>query len=41
MEPQSIYLLRGPSRKWEHSIPAVTSLRYSFTFWNVLQPERT
>ncbi len=32
-EPRSAYLLRGPSRtEWEHSIPAVESLRYSVTF---------
>ncbi len=32
-EPRSAYLLRGPSRtEWEHSIPAVESLRYSITF---------
>ena len=37
VEPCSIYLLRGPSRsEWEHSIPAVDSLRYSITFRNVL-----
>jgi alkylated DNA repair dioxygenase AlkB len=36
-EPRSIYLLRGPVRtEWEHSIPAVESLRYSLTFRNVL-----
>jgi hypothetical protein len=29
----SAYLLRGPSRtEWEHSIPAVETLRYSITF---------
>jgi alkylated DNA repair dioxygenase AlkB len=33
LEPRSAYLLRGPSRiEWEHSIPAVASLRYSITF---------
>ncbi len=33
LEPRSMYLLRGPSRtEWEHSIPAVDSLRYSITF---------
>jgi len=33
LEPRSIYLLQGPSRTtWEHSIPAVTALRYSITF---------
>jgi len=32
-EPRSAYLLQGPSRtEWEHSIPAVDSLRYSITF---------
>ena len=34
-EPRSAYLLQGPSRtEWEHSIPAVESLRYSITFRN-------
>jgi len=34
-EPRSVYLLRGPSRtEWEHSIPAVETLRYSVTFRN-------
>jgi alkylated DNA repair dioxygenase AlkB len=33
LEPRSVYLLRGSSRtEWEHSIPAVNSLRYSITF---------
>lgn len=33
LEPRSAYLLRGPARTdWEHSIPAVESLRYSITF---------
>ena len=37
LEPRSIYLLRGPARSdWEHSIPAVDSLRYSLTFRSVL-----
>ncbi len=32
-EPRSAYLLRGAARtEWEHSIPAVESLRYSITF---------
>ena len=32
-EPRSAYRLRGPARsEWEHSIPAVESLRYSITF---------
>ncbi|HEX2553510.1 MAG TPA: alpha-ketoglutarate-dependent dioxygenase AlkB [Microvirga sp.] len=31
--PRSAYLLRGPARtEWEHSIPAVETLRYSITF---------
>ena len=33
LEPRSAYLLSGPSRtEWEHSIPAVSGLRYSVTF---------
>ncbi len=33
VEPRSAYLLRGPARSvWEHSIPAVETLRYSITF---------
>lgn len=33
LEPRSGYLLTGPARtEWEHSIPAVESLRYSLTF---------
>jgi alkylated DNA repair dioxygenase AlkB len=32
-EPRSVYLLRGAVRtEWEHSIPAVETLRYSITF---------
>jgi alkylated DNA repair dioxygenase AlkB len=39
-EPRSAYLLEGPSRmEWEHSIPAVDTLRYSITF-RTLAPER-
>jgi alkylated DNA repair dioxygenase AlkB len=35
-EPRSAYLLQGPSRtEWEHSIPAVDSLRYSITYRNL------
>jgi alkylated DNA repair dioxygenase AlkB len=35
-EPRSAYLLHGPSRtEWEHSIPAVDSLRYSITYRNL------
>lgn len=31
--PRSIYLLQGAARsEWEHSIPAVSALRYSITF---------
>ena len=34
-EPRSVYLLSGPARtEWEHSIPAVDTLRYSITFRN-------
>jgi alkylated DNA repair dioxygenase AlkB len=37
-EPRSAYLLAGPSRtEWEHSIPALDSLRYSITFRNLSQ----
>ena len=33
LQPRSAYLLQGAARKeWEHSIPAVTELRYSITF---------
>jgi alkylated DNA repair dioxygenase AlkB len=39
VEPRSAYLLRGPSRtEWEHSIPAVESLRYSITFRSLRKP---
>jgi alkylated DNA repair dioxygenase AlkB len=39
LEPRSSYLLRGPSRtEWEHSIPAVDSLRYSITFRTMRSP---
>jgi len=35
-EPRSAYLLQGPARReWEHSIPAVSNLRYSITFRNL------
>jgi alkylated DNA repair dioxygenase AlkB len=35
-EPRSAYLLQGASRtEWEHSIPALESLRYSITFRNL------
>jgi alkylated DNA repair dioxygenase AlkB len=37
VEPRSAYLLRGQARTdWEHSIPAVESLRYSITFRSLL-----
>jgi len=37
IEPRSIYVLRGASRsEWEHSIPPVSTLRYSVTFRNLL-----
>lgn len=33
VEPRSLYLLRGPSRReWQHSIPPMEQLRYSITF---------
>lgn len=33
LKPRSAYLLQGVARtEWEHSIPAVTQLRYSITF---------
>jgi alkylated DNA repair dioxygenase AlkB len=36
LQPRSAYLLQGPARtEWEHSIPAVESLRYSITFRNI------
>jgi len=39
-EPRSIYLMRGPARwNWEHSIPAVDTLRYSITFRTLRQRE--
>jgi alkylated DNA repair dioxygenase AlkB len=39
VEPRSAYLLRGPSRtQWEHSIPAVETLRYSLTFRSLRKP---
>lgn len=39
-EPRSAYLLNGPSRtEWEHSIPAVDSLRYSVTFRNLREKQ--
>src|SRR5215216_7055576 len=39
VEPRSAYLLRGPARtEWEHSIPAVDTLRYSITFRSLAEP---
>ena len=33
LEPRSIYVMRGPARwRYQHSIPAVSELRYSITF---------
>jgi alkylated DNA repair dioxygenase AlkB len=35
-ERRSAYLLQGPARReWEHSIPALSNLRYSITFRNL------
>jgi alkylated DNA repair dioxygenase AlkB len=37
LQPRSAYLLRGAARsQWEHSIPAVDTLRYSITFRELL-----
>jgi alkylated DNA repair dioxygenase AlkB len=39
-EPRSVYLLRGPAREeWEHSIPAMESLRYSITLRTLRSPQ--
>jgi alkylated DNA repair dioxygenase AlkB len=39
-EPRSAYLLRGPAREeWEHSIPAMESLRYSITLRTLRTPQ--
>ena len=36
LEPRSAYVLQGAARsEWEHSIPAVDTLRYSVTFRNL------
>jgi alkylated DNA repair dioxygenase AlkB len=36
LAPRSVYVMRGPVRnEWEHSISALTSLRYSITFRNL------
>ena len=38
--PRSAYLLRGVARReWEHSVPALKTLRYSLTFRN-FEPDR-
>ena len=40
-EPRSAYLLSGPSRaEWEHSIPAVDTLRYSVTFRKIRERDQ-
>jgi alkylated DNA repair dioxygenase AlkB len=42
LEPRSVYLLTGESRKlWEHSIAPVPSLRYSLTFRTLVAGEVT
>jgi alkylated DNA repair dioxygenase AlkB len=39
LAPRSIYVMQGPARhQWEHSIPAVESLRYSITFRTMKNP---
>jgi alkylated DNA repair dioxygenase AlkB len=41
LPPRSAYVLDGPARTaWQHSIPAVPSLRYSITFRTLRNPER-
>jgi alkylated DNA repair dioxygenase AlkB len=36
LEPRSAYVMAGPARsEWQHSVPAVESLRYSITFRTV------
>jgi alkylated DNA repair protein (DNA oxidative demethylase) len=38
LRPRSIYVLSGPARsEWQHSIPAVSELRYSITFRTIRQ----
>jgi len=40
-ESRSIYLLRGPARhEWEHSIPALPTLRFSITFRSLAERKR-
>jgi alkylated DNA repair dioxygenase AlkB len=42
LAPRSIYVLRGAARStWEHSIPAVSALRYSITFRSILKAPRS
>jgi alkylated DNA repair dioxygenase AlkB len=42
LEPRSAYLLEGSARtEWEHSIPAVAELRYSLTFRNLRDQQRS
>lgn len=41
LAPRSMYSIRGPARhEWEHSIPPVSSLRYSVTFRSLKGDER-
>ena len=41
LEPGSVYVLQDQARwAWQHSIPAVRSLRYSITFRTVRDPAR-
>jgi DNA oxidative demethylase len=40
IEPRSAYALTGPARnQWQHSIPALKSLRYSITFRTIRDSE--
>jgi alkylated DNA repair dioxygenase AlkB len=42
LEPRSIYVLRGAARwSFQHSIPAVTRLRYSITFRTLREKARS
>jgi len=39
LDARSAYVLQGPSRsEWQHSIPAVSELRYSITFRTLKRP---
>ena len=41
LQPRSAYILRGAARaQWQHSIPAVKSLRYSITFRTIRKTTR-